>query len=175
VNEDLRFPVGRAQRVEQLSAEDRDAAIRVLETAPDAFREAVRGLSDDQLDTHYRDGGWTVRQVLHHLADSHVNADLRTRLALTEDTPMVRAYDEGAFAELADARGAPVELALLTLEGVHGRWTRLLRALDEQDFARRYQHPDGRPGTVDTLVSIYAWHSRHHTAHVTALRARKGW
>jgi hypothetical protein len=172
---DPRYPVGRFKKKDVLSREERSAALDVLEAAPDKLREAVAGLSDLQLDTPYREGGWTVRQVVHHVPDSHLNAYLRIRLALTEEEPTVRPYDEARWAELPDARSGPVGPSLDLLAAVHDRMVRLLRSLDEGQLSRRFIHPDGWKGSVDTLVGMYAWHSRHHTAHVTELRSRMGW
>jgi hypothetical protein len=174
-SDDPRYPVGKHERAERLTPELRAEALRVLEAAPARLREAVGGLTGAELDTPYREGGWTVRQLVHHLADSHMNAYFRIRLALTEDAPTVRPYDEKLWAELPDARTAPVGPSLATLEGVHARLVALLRAIDEPGYSRRFVHPEGYDGTVDTLVNMYAWHSRHHTAHVTALRERMGW
>ena len=175
MTDDARYPVGKHKRVERLSPEQREEALGVLEQAPTRLREAVRGLSDAQLDTPYREGGWTARQLVHHLPDSHMNAYFRIRLALTEDEPTVRPYDEKLWAELPDARSGPVGPSLALLEGVHARLVRLLRSIEEAGFSRRFIHPEGYSGTVDTLINMYAWHSRHHTAHISTLRARNGW
>ena len=175
MSDDPRYPVGKFKRTEKLSAEDREAALAVLEAAPARLRDALRGLTDAQLDTPYREGGWTLRQLAHHVPDSHMNAYVRVRLALTENEPTVRPYDEKLWAELPDARSAPVEPSLALLEGVHARLVRLLRSLDEASYARRFVHPEGYNGTIDTLIGMYAWHCRHHTAHVTGLRERMGW
>jgi hypothetical protein len=175
VVDDVRYPVGRFKKKDALSREERDAALEVLAAAPANLRQAVSGLADSQLDTPYREGGWSVRQVVHHLPDSHLNAYVRIRLALTEEEPTVRPYDEARWAELPDARHGPVETSLALLGAVHERMVRLLRNLDERDFARRFIHPEGWNGTIDTLVGMYAWHSKHHVAHVTELRSRMGW
>ena len=175
MSEDPRYPIGRFKRAERLSSEERAAALAVLEAAPARFREAVKGLTDAQLDTPYREGGWTVRQLAHHLTDSHLNAYVRIRLALTEEQPTVRPYDEKLWAELPDARTAPVDVSLTMLDGAHSRLVRLLRSVDEASYARRFVHPEGYDGTIDTLIGMYAWHSKHHTAHVTGLRKRMGW
>jgi hypothetical protein len=173
--EDPRYPVGKFKKKDALARDERDAALAVLEAAPAKLRQAVQDLSDAQLDTPYRDGGWTVRQVVHHVPDSHLNAYMRIRLALTEQEPTVRPYEEALWAELPDAKSGPVEPSLALLEAVHQRLIRLLRSVDEKDFSRRFIHPEGWNGTVDTLVGMYAWHCRHHTAHVTELRDRMGW
>jgi hypothetical protein len=167
--------VGRFKKKDALQRDERDAALSVLEAAPSKLRQAVQGLSDAQLDTPYREGGWTVRQVVHHVPDSHLNAYMRIRLALTEQEPTVRPYQEALWAELPDAKSGPVEPSLVLLDAVHQRLVGLLRSLDEKDFSRRFIHPEGWNGTIDTLVGMYAWHSRHHTAHVTGLRDRLGW
>ena len=172
---DLRFPVGPWDRRSSLAADERRTLLDQIAATPAALRDAVRGLDDAQLDTPYRDGGWSVRQVVHHLPDSHMNSYIRFKLALTEDEPTIRAYDEDAWSKLADSRITPVETSLVLLESLHERWMLLLRSLDEADFARRLRHPEYGPMTIDTLVSLYAWHGRHHVAHVTALRERSGW
>jgi hypothetical protein len=172
---DLRFPIGRFERRETLTAEERVAMIEQIAETPARIREAIAGLGDAQLDTPYREGGWTVRQVVHHVPDSHMNAFIRLKLALTEDEPTVRPYDEAAWAELADARETPIEVSMTLLESLHTRWTGLMRALREDDFRRTLRHPDHGVMTVDWLMAMYAWHGRHHTAHITALRERQGW
>jgi hypothetical protein len=154
----------------------RAACVTRIAAAPAALRAAVAGLSDAQLDTPYRPGGWTVRQVVHHVPDSHLNAYVRIRLALTEDTPTIKPYEEARWAELPDARSLPVEASLTLLEALHARWVTLLGGLGAADGARRLRHPEhGRLMTVDELIAMYAWHGEHHVAHVTSLRARNGW
>jgi hypothetical protein len=138
------------------------------------MREAVTGLNDAQLDTPYRPGGWTVRQVVHHVPDSHMNAYIRLKLALTEDTPVIKTYEESLWAQLADAR-APIEDSLVLLERLHRRWDLLLGSMAPGDFARRFRHPELGAMSIDELISLYAWHGRHHVAHVTTLRERMGW
>jgi len=172
---DLRYPVGKFSRPTAFGTADRAAAIDAIAALPTALREAVRGLSDAQLDTPYRPGGWTVRQLVHHVADSHMNAYVRLRLALTEENPTIKPYDEQKWAALADATSLPVDVSLGILDGIHHRWTVLLHALGPADFARTLLHPDNGPMSLDVLLALYAWHSRHHVAHVTALRARSGW
>lgn len=175
-DERRRYPLGRFDPTAELTDEARDEALAVLDTAPGRLREAVRGLDDEQMDTPYRDGGWTVRQVVHHLPDSHLNGYVRTRWALTEERPRIRTYDQAAWAELPDARTAPVGASLALLEAVHARWVRLLRDLGPAELSRSFVHPEGGPeGTVDTLIALYAWHSQHHTAHILGLRERMGW
>lgn len=173
---DLRYPVGPFVRPEgPLSAEEREALIAQLDEAPDRLRAAVAGLSEAQLDTPYRDGGWTVRQVAHHVPDSHLNSYVRFRLALTEDNPTIKPYREDRWAELADARRGPVDLSLTLLDVLHRRWTLLLRSLGEEQWRRTFVHPDLGTMTLERNLALYAWHGRHHVAHVTALRERMGW
>lgn len=173
--EDLRYPIGRFEPKEHLSEEERSDAMHVLEEAPARLAEAVEGLSDEQLDTPYREGGWTVRQVVHHLPDSHLNAYVRMKWTLTEDEPAIKTYDEKRWAELPDARSAPVEVSLALYEAVHVRWLELLQALDPDDFSRTCVHPESGELTLDALLWLYRWHARHHEAHITGLRKREGW
>jgi hypothetical protein len=172
---DLRYPLGPAPRVSSLTADERRAAIAAIADCPRAVRAAVAGLSQAQLDTPYRPGGWTVRQVVHHVADSHVNAYVRCKLALTEASPTIRPYEEQDWARLPEASTADPALSLALLDALHARWTAALDGLPAEAFARGYVHPASGPGTLDGLLASYAWHGRHHVAHVTALRAREGW
>jgi DinB superfamily len=173
---DLRFPIGKFTPIANPDAAQRDAWIADIAATPAALRAAVAGLSPEQLDTPYRPGGWTVRQVVHHVPDSHVNAYVRVKLALTEDEPTVKPYEEARWAELPDARATPVETSLALLESLHGRWVTLLRAMTPDDFARRYRHPEhGRLVPLTEVLGLYAWHGKHHVAHITALRERSGW
>ena len=171
---DLRFPVGRFSTPATSSAESRAAHIEVLRALPERLREAVSGLSDAQLDTPYRDGGWTVRQVVHHMPDSHANCYVRFKLALTEDWPTIKGYDEAAWAKLADS-AMPVEVSLTLLAALHERWVGLLQSMAEEDFLKGYNHPEMGRVSLGKVLAIYDWHSRHHTAHITSLRARQGW
>jgi hypothetical protein len=150
--------------------------ISAIERAPAELRAAVTGLRDAQLDTPYRPGGWTVRQVVHHVPDSHINAYVRLKLALTENEPTIKPYEEARWAELVDGRTAPIEVSLTLLESVHTRWTMVWRSMTPEQFARRFRHPE-HPGilTLDWMLSMYSWHGRHHVAHITALREREGW
>lgn len=173
--EDLRFPIGKMEREASVTREMRRALIAEIGRAAPALRAAVEGLTDAQLETPYREGGWTVRQVVHHLADSHLNGYVRIRRALTEDGPPVSEYDQERWAELPDARSAPVELSLGLLEALHARWVRLLEGIPEADFSRVLVHPKHGRITVDDALQIYAWHGRHHVAQVTRLREREGW
>ncbi|HUL33280.1 MAG TPA: putative metal-dependent hydrolase [Candidatus Eisenbacteria bacterium] len=172
---DPRFPIGKFSMPEEVTPAVRQIAIEEIAAAPAKIRAAVAGLNDAQLDTPYREGGWTVRQVVHHLADSHMNAYVRLRLALTENEPTIKAYEESAWARLEDAENAPVEVSLKLLEPLHDRWVRLLKALRPEHFARSVRHPEAGLRNVDWLVLLYAWHARHHTAHVTELRKQRSW
>jgi len=173
---DLRYPVGRFTRPASLTPSERTAAIDDIVQAPNAMRAAVRGLTDAQMDTPYRDGGWTVRQVVHHVPDSHMNAYVRFKLALTEDVPTIKTYDEAKWAELADGKSKLVEASLTLLDSLHARWVLLLRSMQSGDFARKLNHPDWDvPLSLDSMLALYAWHSRHHVAHITTLRQRKSW
>jgi uncharacterized damage-inducible protein DinB len=172
---DLRYPIGTLERATSLSPDARRTAIDHIAETPARLRAAVTGLTDAQLDTPYRDGGWTVRQLVHHVADSHMHAFARTRFALAEDNPLISAYDETAWAELPDMRTMSPEVSLALLDALHQRWVHTLRATPAESFTRTIQHPENGPMTVDSLVNVYAWHGRHHTAHVTALRERMGW
>ena len=173
--EELRFPIGRFNLPATSLAADRAANIETLRMLPVRLRDAVSGLSDAQLDTPYRDDGWTVRQVVHHVADSHANAYIRCKLALTEDWPTVKGYDEAAWAELADSRLLPVDVSLALITALHYRWAVLLESLSDEDFQKGYEHPEYGSSTLVRALAMYDWHSRHHTAHITSLRARQGW
>ncbi len=173
---DLRFPIGPFHYDDEATPARRAEWIAAIAAAPAAMRAAVAGLSESQLDTPYRPGGWTVRQVTHHLPDSHLNAYTRFKLALTEDNPTIRPYDEARWAELPEARTAPVELSLRLLDALHQRWVLMLRALVPADFGRPLFHPErGAAMTLDELLALYAWHGAHHAAHVSRLVAREGW
>lgn len=174
--EDLRYPIGRFSYEGPLTAGGRDTCIARIAAAPASLRAAVYGLSDVRLETPYRPGGWTVRQVVHHLPDSHLNAYTRIRLALTEETPTIRPYEEALWAELPDARSAPVDISLGLLDALHLRWVLLLRHLGADDWSRSFTHPEHRRNmTLDELLAMYAWHGEHHVAHITSLRSRMGW
>jgi uncharacterized damage-inducible protein DinB len=173
---DLRYPIGEFAWDGVMTDVRRAACVARIAAAPGLLRAAVTGLNDRQLDTPYRPAGWTVRQVVHHVPDSHLNAYTRTRLALTEETPTIKPYDEARWAELPDARSAPIEVSLALLDALHVRWVLLLHGLGPTDCARGVRHPEhGRLLSVDELLALYAWHGEHHTAHVTALRTRMGW
>jgi uncharacterized damage-inducible protein DinB len=167
---DLRYPIGPLTRKSTLSAAERRAAVDAIAAAPSELRKAVAGLTDAQLDTPYRPGGWTVRQLVHHVADSHMKAYTRFRLAFTEQNPTIKPYDEAKWAELEDARTMPIEVSLVLLDTLHQRLVTLLRHAPDDAFQRTLTHPENGPMTVDSLLSVYSWHGRHHAAHVTALR-----
>lgn len=173
---DLRYPIGKFDFDAPIGESDFPRLIALIAEAPGALRSAVAGLTRDQLETRYRPGGWTVKQVVHHVPDSHMNAYVRFKLALTEDEPTIKPYNEAAWAELADSRRVPIEVSLDLLDVLHLRWVALLRAMDVADFNRGVRHPEhGRLLTMKQLLGLYAWHGRHHVAHITALRKREDW
>ncbi|MEA2712119.1 MAG: hypothetical protein QOK27_80 [Gemmatimonadales bacterium] len=174
--EDLRYPIGQFRYEGEPDQRRREQWIEEIAAAPANLRAAVAGLAPHQLDTPYRDKGWTVRQVIHHLPDSHLNAYTRIKLALTEDVPVIRPYEEARWAELPDGRAGPIELSLNLLESLHHRWVLLLRQLTPADFRRRFMHPQhGRPFEVQETLALYAWHGQHHVAHIASLRRRMAW
>src|SRR5262245_55725619 len=176
VLESLRFPIGRFVAQESYSVADVTENLQRFELAPKRLRVAVRGLSDAQLDTPYRPGGWSARQVVHHLADSGLNGSARFRWALTEDEPTIKPYDENRWSALPDARSAPIEPSLAIFEGTTERLVLLLRALKTKDWSRRFFHPEAqRHWSLDAALALYAWHHEHHVAHISSLRARAGW
>jgi len=172
---DLRYPVGKFKLDGDITEAGRRDLIESIAQAPAKLRAAVEGLSPEQLDTPYRPDGWTVRQVVHHLPDSHLNAYIRFRLALTEDEPAIKTYEQERWAELEDARTAPVDLSLALLESLHRRWVLLLRALPPAAFARTFRHPELGVVTLDQQLRMYEWHGRHHVAHITSLKQSMGW
>ncbi len=172
---DPQYPIGKFQRPASVSDAQRHRFIQNLEDAPGLVRAAVKGLSAQQLETPYRDGGWTVRQVVHHLPDSHMNAYVRFKLALTEDQPTIKTYHEDLWATLQDARTAPTEISITLLESLHERWVLFLRSLTPADFGKTFHHPEHGLMNLDFLLALYAWHGRHHAAQITSLRERKGW
>ncbi len=173
--DDPHYPIGRFTFDREATPAKRAAWIHDIAEAPAALRRAVSGLGAAQLDTPYRDGGWTVRQVVHHLADSHMNSFARFKLALTEDRPTIKPYDQDAWVTLADVKGVDIAPSLSLLEGLHARWVALLSSLAETDFGRVFMHPESGPNTLDRALQIYAWHGKHHAAHITSLRSRMGW
>jgi hypothetical protein len=172
---DLRYPIGKFDWPAPVDVSHRAQWIMRIDEAAGRFREAVRGLDDQRLDTPYRPNGWTVRQVVHHVPDSHMNCFIRWRMALTEDDPVIKPYDEGKWAELHDSRTAPAEVSVQLLESLHDRWVNMMGAMAHGDFERRYRHPEVGLVTLNTVLAGYAWHCRHHEGHITALRARMGW
>lgn len=172
---DLRYPAGRFQAPETIDTALRSAWIEQVAELPPRLWDAISGLSDSQLDTPYRPGGWTVRQVVHHLADSHINSYVRFKLALTETEPVVKPYNEALWAEVPEARTAPPETSLQLIEALHSRWVAMLRQMSESDFARTFRHPEYGTARLDTTLGLYAWHGRHHVAQITSLREREGY
>src|SRR5437667_2690505 len=172
---DPRYPIGKFQSEGPLSEDQRDSLIASIEQTPAAIRAALQGLASEQLDTPYREGGWTVRQVAHHVPDSHMNAYVRFKLALTEHEPTIKPYAEDRWARLADTQSTPVEVSLALLESLHARWVRLLRSLRAEDWKRTFRHPELGLVSLEKNLALYAWHGRHHIAHITELRKRQGW
>jgi len=173
---DLRYPIGKYTFADSTTRQQVAEWVEDVARVPAALRAAVKGLDASQIETPYRPGGWTVRQLVHHLADSHLNAYTRFKLALTEDTPTIKPYDEGAWADLEDNRTVAISVSLDLLEALHTRWIALLRVMTPDQMAREFRHPEkGRTMRLDGALGMYAWHGRHHVAHVTALREREGW
>jgi len=175
MTEDLRFPIGEFKTHSNVTESMRKNWVNVIEESPSKLRAAVSGLSPQQIDTPYRPGGWTVRQVVHHLPDSHINTYSWVRIALTEDEPAIKMYDEKAWAELHDARTAPLEVSLALYEALHARWVLFWKSLPAADYARTFRDPGLGTTTLDAGLDYYAWHCRHHVAHITSLRERMGW
>jgi hypothetical protein len=174
MNEDLRYPIGNFEKPAEFTEELRAANIEAIRDLPGEIACALHGMDAVQLDTEYRPGGWTVRQVVHHVADSHLNAFCRFKLALTEDSPTIKPYDEAAWADLPDS-SLDTGISLQLIEGLHGRFTKLLDTMSGSDFGKTLVHPESGLWTLDGMLALYAWHSKHHTAHITALREREGW
>ena len=174
---DLRYPIGKFRRSEAiLTTDQRREFIDAIEQTPARLTSAVKNLKPEQLDTPYRPGGWTIRQVVHHVPDSHMNAYVRMKLALTEDLPTIKPYDEARWAELPDAKSSPIEPSLAILENLHKRWVLMLKSLSPTEWSRKFNHPDWeKPMSLDDSLALYAWHGKHHVAHVTALRERNAW
>jgi hypothetical protein len=175
VSVDSRFPIGKFAWPERVTQADLTAYIETISLTPAELRAAVAGLSKEQLDTPYREGGWTVRQVVHHVPESHMNSYIRFKLALTEENPTIKPYDEDAWARLGDVDATPVEVSLSLLENLHSRWVALMKGLSESDWKRPFVHPEIGPVTLERNAALYAWHGRHHVAHITQLRERMGW
>ena len=177
--EDLRYPIGKFEWLppenDEQMTKRRVHYIDVLAKLPPNLASAVKGLTEQQLDTPYRPDGWTVRQVVHHVPDSHLNAYVRFKLALTEFEPSIKTYKEDLWAKLPDSEQTPIETSLRLLQALHGRWVTLLQSMSAEDFARTLRHPESGVLSLDRMLALYAWHSAHHTAHITALRKRMGW
>ena len=172
---DLRYPIGPFKFKGEVTEAIRQQWIGEIAATPTQLRKAVTGLSEQQLDTPYREGGWTVRQVVHHVPDSHLHAYTRCKFALTEDEPTIMPYNEKLWAELMDTKKTPIEVSLNLLDSLHVRWVTLLKSLKPKDFSRTFRHPESGILTLERLLALYAWHGRHHTAHITSLRERMGW
>ena len=172
---DPRYPIGKFSYSGPLSLEQKQQFLTDIEKTPKRLRTALAGLSDEQLNTPYRDGGWTPRQLAHHVADSHMNSYIRFKLALTEDEPTIRPYMEDRWAELPESKQAPVEVSLALLDSLHERWILVLRNISDADWKRTFRHPDLGTVSLERNLALYAWHGRHHVAHVTALREKMGW
>jgi len=172
---DPRFPLGKFSYDGPFSDEQRQKLLNDIAQTPINLRTAIKGLSNTQLDTPYRDGGWTVRQVVHHVPDSHMNAYVRFKMALTEDSPTIKTYEEARWAELPDTKATPLEVSLVLLDTLHDRWVRLLRSLTPEQWNRTYRHPELGPMTLEKVLALYAWHGPHHVAHITELRKRMSW
>jgi hypothetical protein len=174
--EDLRYPIGKFDRSRGPNTpEERKKLVETLAELPEQLKQAVTGLNGKQLDTPYREGGWTVRQVIHHVADSHLNAYVRYKLALTEENPTIKPYKEAAWAELADSRVTPIDVSLALVDNLHARWVALLRTLKAEDWERKLTHPEAGVMSLDFMLGMYAWHGAHHVAHITGLRKRNQW
>jgi hypothetical protein len=172
---DVRYPIGRFAQDPNPTPETRNRHIEQIAGLPSKMRQAVTSLTEKQLDTPYREGGWTIRQVVHHVADSHMNAYIRFKWALTENASIIKAYDETSWAELKDSQLTPAEVSLALLESLHARWTVLLKSLNAEDFQRTFTHPDSGPHDLNWLLDLYSWHGNHHVAHITGLRERMKW
>jgi uncharacterized damage-inducible protein DinB len=172
---DLRYPVGKWSPAPAIDADTRRKLIADIDALPRQLAAAVEGLDDGRLDTPYRPEGWTPRQIVNHVMDSHLNAYIRFKLAVTEDNPTIKPYDEKTWAETIDGRTTAVSVTLPVIDGLHQRWVQFLRSLEPSAFARTLVHPERGSMTLDTLLQLYAWHGRHHTAHITELRKRQGW
>jgi hypothetical protein len=174
--EEIRYPIGKVKLPEVITEQDIKTWISVLEETPEKLKYLVRNLNEKQLDTPYRDGGWTIRQVLHHLVDSHMNSYIRFKWTLTEKEPLIKAYFEDRWADLPDTKDGPVDLALQALEALHAKWTYLLRGLNPDQLKRCFIHPESNSKvSLEQNIGIYAWHSKHHTAHIEHLMKRQGW
>ena len=173
--EGLRYPIGKFTFSGDLTEEQRQQAVDAIVAAPAQLRAAVAGLSEEQLETPYRPGGWTIRQVVHHVPESHSHSYIRFKLALTEDTPVIKPYDEALWAKTPDVLSTPLDVSLALLEALHERWVRLLKQMTDSDYERSFRHPELGLVRLDQNLALYAWHGKHHTAHISALRDRMGW
>jgi hypothetical protein len=172
---DLRYPIGKFHFDGPLTEDSKQTSLDDIARAPANLRDAVKGLSEAQLDTPYRPGGWTVRQVVHHVPDSHMNAYIRFKLALTEEEPTIKPYEQQLWADLEDTKSTPIEVSLTMLDSLHDRWVRLLQSLTPKDWKLTFRHPELGLVSLEKNLALYAWHGRHHTAHITALREREHW
>ncbi len=172
---DLRYPIGPFVADDNPTSETRTHHIEQIAALPEKLRSALSGLSDQQLDTPYREGGWTVRQVAHHVPDSHLNAYVRFKLALTENVPTIKPYEEGAWARLKDTEQTPIEISLALLDALHQRWVILLKSMKAEDFQRKLNHPESGVQNLDRVLALYSWHGNHHLGHITGLRDRMKW
>lgn len=172
---DPRYPIGKFRFEGPFDEPQRNRHVGNIEQAPVALREAIRGLSPQQIETPYREGGWTVRQVVHHVPESHMNAYIRFKLALTEDEPTIKPYMEDRWASTGEVASTPLEVSLSFLESLHDRWVRLLRSLQPQDWKRSFRHPELGLVSLEKNLALYSWHGQHHVAHITELRKRMGW
>jgi uncharacterized damage-inducible protein DinB len=172
---DPRYPIGKFSYSGPLSPEQKQQYLTDIAQTPGRLRAVVRELSDQQLDTPYRDGGWTPRQVVHHVADSHMNSYIRFKLALTEEDPIIKPYLEDRWAELPEAKHAPIEVSLALIDSLHQRWMLMLSELTDEDWKRAFRHPAMGPMSLEKSLALYSWHGRHHVAHVSSLREKMGW
>jgi len=171
----LRYPIGKFTPPKSITAEMINEYINTIEDSPAKYREAVRNFTDEQLDTQYRPGGWTVRQVIHHVPDSHINSYVRFKLGLTEDSPAIKTYDEAKWAEINDSKDTPVEVSLQLLESLHKRWVVILKSMTQKDFEKTVTHPEWGKIRLDYMLAIYDWHCKHHLAHILSLKKRMAW
>ncbi len=174
MSEDLSFPIGKYEKVREITPEQRKQFIREIAELPNNLREMVKNMSEEQIDSPYRPAGWTVRQVVHHVGDSHLNSFIRFKLSLTEDNPTIRPYAEDLWAETAEYK-MPVDVSLNLIDSIHRRWVALLESMSDEDFARTLNHPETGVWTLENLLGMYVWHGKHHTAHINNLKKRNGW
>ncbi|MCB0840345.1 MAG: putative metal-dependent hydrolase [Bacteroidetes bacterium] len=173
--EKLKYPIGRFNRIDILTPDQRKTMIQTIASFPQNVKNAVEGLNENQLDTPYRPEGWTVRQLVHHVVDSHLNSYIRFKWTLTENEPLIKTYDQAAWAELPEAKTAPVEVSLMMLESLHRRWVMMLNYMSDSDFQAKLRHPEWGLISLDTMLGLYEWHCRHHLAHITSLKERLNW